>query len=290
MIITFVCTGNTCRSAMAEGLCNKILKDRKIKDINCRSCGICAYTGDEATQQAIDAAAKLGADISSHRSTAINQYIVDSSDIIVCMTLNHKRAVMTLNPKCKVIVPDGGVSDPYGFGADVYEQCAAEIEFFLNKLIDSLTMQIVNMEERHVDGIAEIEKQCFSSPWSVDSIKAELKNDTAHFLVAVCGEKVLGYIGVHEVCGEAYIANLAVRTDYRRLGIGEKLLKEAQNAAFGRGCEFISLEVRKSNVAAAELYKKQGYVIEGERKSFYTNPTEDGLIMTLRKVPKECDK
>lgn len=285
MNITFVCTGNTCRSAMAEGICKRLIADRKIENITCQSCGLGAFTGDSASPLAVWAARMHGADISDHRSRQINQYIFDETDLMVCMTNSHKRAVMTLNPKFKIIVPDPEISDPYGGNEDVYSACANQIEAFVSKLLDALTAEVKPMAKEHVAAIAEIEKLCFSAPWTEDGIAEELDNENAHFLVAESGGKVLGYIGVHEVCGEAYIDNVAVRPDYRRLGLGEKLLETAQKNAFGRGCEFITLEVRRSNEKAISLYKKLGYQTAGERKNFYTNPAENAVIMTL----KECD-
>lgn len=285
MNITFVCTGNTCRSAMAEGICKKLLAERKIENINCQSCGLGAFGGDNASPLAIWAARMHGADISAHRSRQINRYIFDETDLMVCMTNAHKTAVISLNPKFKIIVPSPEISDPYGGNEDVYSACADQLEDFISRLLDALTAEIMPMKAEHVAAIAELEKLCFSAPWTEEGIAEELENENAHFLCAVSGEKILGYIGVHEVCGEAYIDNVAVHPDYRRFGLGEKLLQAAQENAFGRGCEFISLEVRKSNVGAISLYKKLGYQTVGERKNFYTNPAEDAVIMTL----KECD-
>ena len=285
--ITFVCTGNTCRSAMAEGLFKKILKDRDITDITCRSCGLAAYTGDEASPQAVEVCRERGVDLSTHRATVFNRYIFDETDIMVCMTENHKGAVMRLNPTFRVIVPDGGVPDPYGGNVEIYRNCADSLEAFLNRFLDSITMDIAPMCEEHIPQIAELEKVSFSVPWSEDGLRSELANDTAHFLVASCENKVLGYIGVHEICGEAYITNVAVLPEYRRLGIGETLIDAATNGAKERNCDFISLEVRISNVPAIELYKKEGYNIVGQRKNFYSNPTEDAYIMT--RYLKEVD-
>ncbi|MBP9988714.1 MAG: ribosomal protein S18-alanine N-acetyltransferase [Ruminococcus sp.] len=288
MLITFVCSGNTCRSPMAQGICEKILSDRNIKDIECTSCGISVLPGDTACENAITAASKYGADISSHLSQSLSSKILRQSDLMVCMTQSHKSFVKVytpiLAPNLKILVPENGISDPFEEDQDVYDKCAKELKEYIEKLIDALTMQIVPMNENHISQIAQIEKQCFSAPWSENALREELSNPNAHFLAGVCGEKVLGYIGVHEVCSEAYIANIAVREDYRRLTIGENLPRKAQKDAFSRHCNFVSLEVRKSNTVAVALYEKQGYNIEGERKDFYTNPVEDALIMTL----KEC--
>lgn len=278
--ITFVCTGNTCRSAMAEGLFKKILEERNITDISCRSCGLAAYTGDNASPQAVEVCAERGIDLSNHRATVFNQYIFDETDIMVCMTESHKGSVMRLSPTFRVLVPDGGVPDPYGGTVEIYRDCADSLEDFLEKFLDSITMDIEPMQEKGIKEIAELEKISFSVPWSEDGLRAELTNETAHFLVASVQGKVLGYIGVHEICGEAYITNVAVLPEYRRLGIGETLIDAATHGAEMRNCDFISLEVRISNVPAIELYKKEGYNIVGQRKNFYSNPTEDAYIMT----------
>ncbi|MBQ7596295.1 MAG: ribosomal protein S18-alanine N-acetyltransferase [Clostridia bacterium] len=281
MNVTFVCTGNTCRSPMAEGLFNMILKNRGIENIECRSCGIYAFPGDEPTPEAVSAANELGADISAHRSAPVNQYIIDSTDVFVCMTASHAAAIKSVSPNSDVRVLGGGIPDPYGRGADVYRQCAQIIYENLLILADVLTSKTVPFDESCVSGAAELEKECFSAPWSEDSIKAELHNETAHFLAAKSGGKVLGYIGVHEVAGEAYIANIAVGKKYRRQHIAQKLLLAAVTGAKERQNEFISLEVRKSNSAAIALYEKYGFKKAGERRNFYTNPAEDALIMTL---------
>ncbi len=281
MHITFICTGNTCRSPMAEGLFKKIIKDRGIEGITCSSCGLYAYAGDSATPEAIKAAGELGADISEHRSRPFSQYIADETDLFVCMTESHATAIRSVVPDAKVIVPGGGIADPYGGDDEIYSACAADIQYNLAILADLIIMKIVPFGEAYVDGIVNIENECFSAPWSEDSVRAELNNENAHFLAAVSGEKVIGYIGVHEIVGEAYIANVAVSHKYRRFGVASALLDAAETGAKERGCVFISLEVRKSNVPAISLYEKRGYTVRGERKNFYSDPAEDGIIMTL---------
>lgn len=281
MQISFICTGNTCRSPMAEGICRKILEDRGIDGIVVKSCGLAAFPGDCASPNAVAAARKLGADISSHRSTPLNPYILDETDVAVCMTQAHKNAILSVAPMCRVLVPSDGITDPYGGDEAVYDQCAAQLKAYIEKLIDALTLQIVSMDKKHIQPLAELEKCCFSAPWSENGLAEELENEAAHFLVAVSSDKMLGYIGVHEVCGEAYIDNLAVQPEYRHMGVADNLLKAAEDGAVSRNCEFISLEVRKSNIAAISLYHKRGYETVGERKNFYTNPQENAMIMTL---------
>ena len=138
---------------------------------------------------------------------------------------------------------------------------------------------IEKMNINHIPQIAVLEKECFSQPWSETALADELKNEGSHFLVAVCDE-VMGYIGVQEICGEAYITNVAVFEKYRKLGIGRALIKAACNGANERNCEFITLEVRESNLPAITLYESEGFEKAGIRKNFYSSPTENGVIYT----------
>lgn len=138
---------------------------------------------------------------------------------------------------------------------------------------------IIKMTPEHIPRIAVLERECFSSPWSENALSEEIQNDNSHFLVAYSDE-VLGYIGVQEICGEAYITNIAVFGDCRNLGIGRTLLKTASNNAKSRNCDFITLEVRESNGSAISLYESEGFEIAGVRKNFYNNPTENGIIYT----------
>ncbi len=135
------------------------------------------------------------------------------------------------------------------------------------------------MSAEHISQIAILEKECFSEPWSENALSEELENENSHFLVAV-SDDVMGYIGVQEICGEAYITNVAVFGKYRKFGIGRALLKAACDGAKSRNCEFITLEVRESNVPAISLYESEGFEKAGIRKNFYSAPTENGVIYT----------
>ena len=142
-----------------------------------------------------------------------------------------------------------------------------------------MNFSLTEMKISHIPEIAILEKECFSSPWSENALTEELKNPDSHFLVAEA-DGVAGYIGVQEICGEAYITNVAVFERHRKLGIGRALLKAAADGAKARGCEFITLEVRVSNTSAVTLYESEGFEKVGVRKNFYTSPTEDGAIYT----------
>ena len=138
---------------------------------------------------------------------------------------------------------------------------------------------LIKMSAEHIGQIASLEKEYFSKPWSEKALLEELANENSHFLVAV-SDKVMGYIGVQEICGEAYITNVAVFGEYRKCGIGRTLIRAACEGAKGRGCEFITLEVRESNAPAISLYESEGFDKAGIRKNFYSAPTENGVIYT----------
>lgn len=141
-------------------------------------------------------------------------------------------------------------------------------------------IKIEKMTSSDIEDIAFLEKECFSEPWSDESLKAELKNNHSHFLVAQDKGKVLGYIGSHCYSGECYISNVAVFREFRNQNIGSMLLKNLIDFMKNK-CDFISLEVRKSNISAIKLYEKFGFKKVGSRKNFYKKPSEDALIYTL---------
>lgn len=144
-----------------------------------------------------------------------------------------------------------------------------------------MNYRLVPMDKSHLTQIAEIEKECFSSPWTVPMLEEELNNLCASFIVAQ-GEDgtVLGYAGLHVAVDEGYIDNIAVREDYRRQGVGQALLGAFMR--FGQEkLAFLTLEVRPSNEPAIQFYMKHGFVQVGRRKNYYTAPREDAILMTL---------
>lgn len=142
-----------------------------------------------------------------------------------------------------------------------------------------MNFEIIKMTSELIPEVARLEIVCFSQPWSEKALAEELGNENSHFLAAV-SDKLIGYIGVQEIYGEAYITNVAVFGEYRKSGVGRALLKAACDGAKNRGCEFITLEVRESNIPAITLYESEGFEKVGIRKNFYSAPSENGLIYT----------
>lgn len=140
-------------------------------------------------------------------------------------------------------------------------------------------MEILPMTRIHIPQIAELEKLAFPDPWSEGSIAGELENPIALWLVCLEGERVCGYVGSQTVLDETDMMNIAVHSDYRRRGIGEKLIMELESKLAERGSRSLSLEVRCSNAPAIALYQKLGFRQVGRRPNYYRHPKEDGLIM-----------
>lgn len=138
---------------------------------------------------------------------------------------------------------------------------------------------IVPMTQEHVAQIAELEKICFSDPWCEASVRSELDNPLSLWLVAMDGEKVVGYIGSQTVLGEADIMNVAVAPEYRRQGLARMLLNCLQKALAAEDVHSLTLEVRVSNAAALALYESLGYLQVGRRPNYYHKPKEDALIL-----------
>lgn len=132
--------------------------------------------------------------------------------------------------------------------------------------------------------IFAIEMECFSVPWSLDSIETELVNeDRKLYYVIEDANGVVGYAGAWLVYDEGQITNIAIRPSARRQGFGAKLTSALIEECFKRGMHEIFLEVRISNLSALSLYRKLGFTVKGMRKNYYSEPKEDAYIMSLIK-------
>ena len=138
------------------------------------------------------------------------------------------------------------------------------------------------LTEKTLDGGAELEKMCFSQPWSRSSLELLTKEGIGVGMVCSKDGKVCAYGGMIVAVDEGQITNIATHPDYRRQGYGKAIVQALVKHAKLNGLDSISLEVRESNRAAIDLYTKEGFKIEGKRKDFYTKPTENALIMIWR--------
>ncbi len=136
--------------------------------------------------------------------------------------------------------------------------------------------------EAALDGVCELEKLCFSEPWSRNSLELLTKDGIGVGMVCSSGGIVCAYGGMIVAVDEGQITNIATHPDFRRMGYGRAIVESLIKYAKYNGLASISLEVRESNKAAIELYTKLGFKVEGKRKDFYKKPTENALIMIWR--------
>lgn len=159
-VIMFVCTGNTCRSPMAEAALRVLLNKEDVDNYEVISSGTGAASGFPATMFAIEAAKIWDADLSKHESQPLTQALIDRSDLILAMTPSHYREVLTQNPEAvtktflleKYPEPgdDGmGIDDPIGQSLDRYNQTFLEIGEHLGRILPDLVEKI--KEKRNVD-------------------------------------------------------------------------------------------------------------------------------------------
>lgn len=142
-------------------------------------------------------------------------------------------------------------------------------------------MEIKRMERGTLAEVAALERACFSQPWSERVLETELGNANAIFYTARESGALAGYIGMHRVLDEGYIANIAVADPFRRRGVATALLGALIGYAHGEKLGFVTLEVREGNAPATSFYQKMGFGEVGRRRDFYANPTEDAVLMTL---------
>ncbi len=132
-----------------------------------------------------------------------------------------------------------------------------------------------------VERVMEIERASFPYPWSQAFFYQELKVSCASAVLALAGEQAIGYVIYWLVSGEVDIHNLAVHPGYRRRGVARALLHWVIGDAKERGAGRITLEVRKSNTGAQDLYRSLGFAEQGVRKGYYSDDGEDALAMAL---------
>lgn len=146
---------------------------------------------------------------------------------------------------------------------------------------------IRRMTAEDISRVLEVERACFSDPWSADVFHATLLLPYAHYYVAEITEedgtsRIVGECGVRDIVGEGEITNVAVHPGWQGYGIAGKMLDTLLAESLKQGMTAFTLEVRAGNMPAIALYRKFGFRTEGIRTGFYDNPVEDALIMWRR--------
>lgn len=142
-----------------------------------------------------------------------------------------------------------------------------------------MNYEIVPVTEEMLDTIEEMEKECFSVPWSREMLLYQMRGNNV-FLAAVNNGEVMGYIGMMFVLDEGYISNVAVTGKYRRKGIAKALISALEAKCREMHLSFMTLEVRESNTPAISLYAGLGFEEVGVRRNYYDKPRENAILMT----------
>lgn len=143
-----------------------------------------------------------------------------------------------------------------------------------------------------LDGVMEVERLSFLTPWTRQDFLVELIQPFAVYIVARRGEKVVGYGGMHVIADQAHVTNIAVHPDWRGQGLGERIMRRLIELAAKRGAERMTLEVRVSNTPARNLYEKLGFVtLPGAvRKGYYTDTGEDAIVMWKEPLAGQAER
>lgn len=135
-------------------------------------------------------------------------------------------------------------------------------------------------DSSHVKQMHEIEEAVFPVPWTYESLVQDVcEHEIAVYIVGICEEEVVSYAGLWYVLDESHVTNIAVKEDYRRMGIGSEMLKILCDSAKALNVKTMTLEVRESNESAISMYEKAGFIKMGIRKEYYTDNFENAIIM-----------
>ena len=146
--------------------------------------------------------------------------------------------------------------------------------------LENITIQRMTRDD--IEEIARLERLCFSDPWAEENFRDELRHRFSVPLVVKSGPTIVGYMCLWLVEDKMEIANFAVSPEFRRRGIGGKMMEKVLREAKERGCTNLILSVRESNLPAIGLYASQGFVEIHRREGYYRDPAEDAIVMAKK--------
>lgn len=144
-----------------------------------------------------------------------------------------------------------------------------------------LALEFRSMQLNDIKLICRIEEEAFTTPWTEEAYRNELVNNSfAKYMVMELQGEVIGYAGMWLIMEEAHITNLAIRADHRGKKLGIRLMQELKKTASFLGAVRMTLEVRRTNQVAQNLYQKMGFYSVGFRTGYYSDG-EDAMIMWI---------
>jgi len=140
---------------------------------------------------------------------------------------------------------------------------------------------ITQMRFEDIPTVMKVERECFPTPWSENAYRTELTNQCAEYFVAWLSGALVGYVGMWLIMDEVHITTIGVAAENRGHKIGERLLVRLLDSSREKGAQRVTLEVRKTNDVARQLYTKYGFTEVAIRKGYYSDNNEDAIIMWL---------
>ncbi len=270
-----------------------MIQKKHLGEIQFRSCGFWAKTGQKANKMTVTVAGEIGLDLNGYRANAVTDELLNWADLILPQDeMIAKGLQQVLHKNCKKMGKAMKLGVSAGGTLEDYRQAREQVMAFGNRLMRKLMTEVRELKKQtaqvtyqaitpdHVSAVAHLEQACFSHPWSENAVLSELEKTDGCFVGAFLYEQLIGYGSLSLVCDVGYINNIAVEQSYRRLGIGAQLLNHLEAYCVQNNAQSITLEVRSRNKGAIALYEKHGFIPCGLRKGFYRSPSDDGLIMT----------
>lgn len=143
-----------------------------------------------------------------------------------------------------------------------------------------LPVDVVPMKRRHLPSVMRIESTVYPRPWSAGLFLSELaQRDQRAYFVAKHNGKVVGYAGLMILADEGHVTTIAVDPELQRGRIGTRLMLALMDAAVANDCRAATLEVRRANTGAQDMYRRFGFATVGVRKGYYVETGEDAFVM-----------